>query len=77
MNQYFVEKVLAKFEDKEEIAVVSPDADGTARAKFFVGLLQDKGTCVAVCCSVLQCVTLPSPNSFDGFWQDKGTCVAV
>jgi len=73
MHQYFVENVLAKFEDKEEIAVVSPDADGTARAKFFVGLLQDKGMCVAVCCSLLQC----SPNSLVGVWQDEGTCVAV
>jgi ribose-phosphate pyrophosphokinase len=40
--EYFVDNILSKFTCKEEIAIVSPDADGTARAKFFVGLLQDK-----------------------------------
>ena len=41
--EYFVANVLSKFTELEDIAIVSPDADGTARAKFFVGLLQDKG----------------------------------
>jgi len=41
--EYFVENILTKFTEREEIAIVSPDADGTARAKFFVGLLLDKG----------------------------------
>ena len=41
--EFFVEHILSKFTSKEEIAIVSPDADGTARAKFFLGLLQDKG----------------------------------
>lgn len=41
--EYFVAQILTKFTNKEEIAIVSPDADGTARAKFFVGLLLDKG----------------------------------
>jgi len=33
----------SQFDEGAEIAVVSPDAAGTARAKFFLGLLQDKG----------------------------------
>mmetsp|Transcript_7033 Transcript_7033/g.16951 ORF Transcript_7033/g.16951 Transcript_7033/m.16951 type:complete len:369 (+) Transcript_7033:36-1142(+) len=41
--EYFFLNVASKFDEDAEIAVVSPDAAGTARAKFFLGLLQDKG----------------------------------
>jgi len=40
---FFNHNVACKFNEGDEIAIVSPDADGTARAKFFLGLLMDKG----------------------------------
>uniref|UniRef100_A0A6T8LT30 ribose-phosphate diphosphokinase n=2 Tax=Hemiselmis andersenii TaxID=464988 RepID=A0A6T8LT30_HEMAN len=40
---FFVKHLLPTFPEGSEVAVVSPDADGTARAKFFLGLLIEKG----------------------------------
>eukprot|EP00281_Chroomonas_sp_CCMP1168_P024210 CAMPEP_0206236946 /NCGR_PEP_ID=MMETSP0047_2-20121206/13988_1 /ASSEMBLY_ACC=CAM_ASM_000192 /TAXON_ID=195065 /ORGANISM="Chroomonas mesostigmatica_cf, Strain CCMP1168" /LENGTH=362 /DNA_ID=CAMNT_0053661319 /DNA_START=166 /DNA_END=1254 /DNA_ORIENTATION=+ len=40
---FFVRHLLPTLPGDSEIAVVSPDADGTARAKFFLGLLIEKG----------------------------------
>ena len=42
---FFVKHLLPTFPEGSEVAVVSPDADGTARAKFFLGLLIERGEC--------------------------------
>jgi hypothetical protein len=44
---FFVKHLLPTFPEGSEVAVVSPDADGTARAKFFLGLLIERGECDA------------------------------
>ncbi len=41
--EFFVKNLLPTMPEGSEIAVVSPDADGTARAKFFLGILIEKG----------------------------------
>lgn len=40
---FFVKHLLPTFPEGSEVAVVSPDADGTARAKFFLSLLIERG----------------------------------
>lgn len=47
---FFVKHLLPTFPSDSEVAVVSPDADGTARAKFFLGLLIEKGE--QFCCGL-------------------------
>mmetsp|Transcript_38066 Transcript_38066/g.79761 ORF Transcript_38066/g.79761 Transcript_38066/m.79761 type:complete len:366 (-) Transcript_38066:25-1122(-) len=41
--EFFWNELSSKMSDEDEIAVVSPDAGGVARAKYFHGLLLDKG----------------------------------
>jgi ribose-phosphate pyrophosphokinase len=43
--EFFVKNLLPTMPEDSEIAIVSPDADGTARAKFFLGILIEKGKC--------------------------------
>lgn len=45
---FFVKHLLPTFPEGSEVAVVSPDADGTARAKFFLGLLIERGATPAL-----------------------------